>query len=221
VSSTSESTAARPAFGGASLRYDQPLAPGGLGLVQDLLATSPAGRPRKPDLLGSPDLASGWAAGALADWSALSGVPVSPPALTEADLEELRQLRDELRTSLVNRDHQDARLPVGRTWSVTVGAEFDPDTPDALVRLGPRGAGWRVIASAVLLEVFLARRDGSWQRLKVCRNVRCLGAFYDRSRNNSGVWHEVRTCGNAANLRASRARRRARAADPPRPVDPA
>jgi predicted RNA-binding Zn ribbon-like protein len=36
-------------------------------------------------------------------------------------------------------------------------------------------------------------------------------AFFDRSRNNSGVWHDVAACGNAINLRASRARRRARA----------
>jgi predicted RNA-binding Zn ribbon-like protein len=39
----------------------------------------------------------------------------------------------------------------------------------------------------------------------------CPCAFYDRSRNNSRVWHDVRTCGNVANLRASRARRRAAA----------
>ncbi|MFD7480728.1 CGNR zinc finger domain-containing protein [Streptomyces sp. NPDC059837] len=29
-----------------------------------------------------------------------------------------------------------------------------------------------------------------------------------RSLNNSGVWHDVRTCGNVANLRAFRQRRR-------------
>jgi len=34
-------------------------------------------------------------------------------------------------------------------------------------------------------------------------------AFFDRSRNNSGVWHDVKFCGNAANLRAFRARQRA------------
>jgi len=38
---------------------------------------------------------------------------------------------------------------------------------------------------------------------------RCRVAFYDRSRNASGVWHSVRICGNAINLRAHRERRRA------------
>ncbi|WP_230981726.1 CGNR zinc finger domain-containing protein [Mycobacterium malmoense] len=46
--------------------------------------------------------------------------------------------------------------------------------------------------------------------MKRCRNHRCASTFYDRSKNNSGVWHSVKTCGNAANLRASRARRRER-----------
>jgi predicted RNA-binding Zn ribbon-like protein len=205
-------------FGGASLRYGQPLAPGGLALVQDLLATSPAGRPREPDLLASPATATAWAGAAMSDWSAISQVPVTPLDFSETDVEELRQLRDELRTVLVNRDHGGGDPPAGRAWSLTLGAEFDHTACDPAhsVRLGPRGTGWRTVASAVLLEVFLAQRDGSWQRLKVCRNTRCLGAFYDRSRNNSGVWHEVRTCGNVANLRASRARRRAQGPVGPR-----
>jgi predicted RNA-binding Zn ribbon-like protein len=46
------------------------------------------------------------------------------------------------------------------------------------------------------------------RRLKICRNERCQCAFYDRPRNNSGVWHKVRICGNAANLCAYRARKR-------------
>ncbi|TFV34142.1 CGNR zinc finger domain-containing protein [Streptomyces sp. T1317-0309] len=37
--------------------------------------------------------------------------------------------------------------------------------------------------------------------------------FYDRTRNNIGVWHSVRSCGNPANLRASRARKRVSAED--------
>jgi predicted RNA-binding Zn ribbon-like protein len=33
-------------------------------------------------------------------------------------------------------------------------------------------------------------------------------SFYDRSRNNSAVWHDSRACGNAVYLRSSRARKR-------------
>ncbi|MGX1763100.1 CGNR zinc finger domain-containing protein, partial [Streptomyces lydicus] len=53
-----------------------------------------------------------------------------------------------------------------------------------------------------------AQSKGTWARLKTCRNPRCQGAFYDRSRNNSGVWHDLHACGMPSNTRAHRARQR-------------
>ncbi|MEV7995484.1 CGNR zinc finger domain-containing protein [Streptomyces sp. NPDC086077] len=94
------------------------------------------------------------------------------------------------------------------------------------VRPVPRGSGWRTVASLAAIEVFKAQLDGSWSRIKTCRNPRCAVVFFDRSRNNSGVWHDVKVCGDAANLRAYRARLRAtrtpltRAAAPARPHPP-
>jgi len=79
------------------------------------------------------------------------------------------------------------------------------------LRPAGRGLGWFI--SAVWIQVYLAQQAGTWRRLKLCHNPPCGSAFYDRSKNNSGVWHDVRVCGNAVNLRASRARRRA-VADP-------
>ena len=68
--------------------------------------------------------------------------------------------------------------------------------------------------SALLLAAHDAQLTGDWHRLKVCRNDACGTAFYDRSRNSSAVWHDAVKCGNAPNLRASRARRRAPGAAP-------
>jgi predicted RNA-binding Zn ribbon-like protein len=65
------------------------------------------------------------------------------------------------------------------------------------------------LRSAVFAQIVRAQGADTWRRLKLCRNPGCASAFYDRSRNNSGVWHNVHTCGNSANLRASRARRKA------------
>jgi predicted RNA-binding Zn ribbon-like protein len=56
----------------------------------------------------------------------------------------------------------------------------------------------------------LSQQEGTWRRIKQCHKHGCDTTFYDRSKNNSGVWHNVKTCGNAENLRASRARRRDR-----------
>jgi predicted RNA-binding Zn ribbon-like protein len=55
----------------------------------------------------------------------------------------------------------------------------------------------------------LAQHSGAWERLETCPYPPCGIAFYDESKNNSRVWHDVKTCGNRTNLAASRGRRRA------------
>jgi predicted RNA-binding Zn ribbon-like protein len=74
--------------------------------------------------------------------------------------------------------------------------------------LQPQETGQRALVMLVLAALFESQQADTRRRLKTCRNPRCQVAFYDRSRNVSGVWHSVRTCGNAINLRAHRQRRR-------------
>jgi predicted RNA-binding Zn ribbon-like protein len=52
-----------------------------------------------------------------------------------------------------------------------------------------------------------AMLDGSWGRLKACRN--CRWSFYDRSPNRSGTWCSMQLCGNRKKTRAYRKRRSA------------
>jgi predicted RNA-binding Zn ribbon-like protein len=52
-----------------------------------------------------------------------------------------------------------------------------------------------------------AMLDGSWGRLKACRN--CRWSFYDRSPNRSGAWCSMQLCGNRKKTRAYRKRRSA------------
>jgi predicted RNA-binding Zn ribbon-like protein len=186
-------------------RYASTVADGGLALVQDLMNTIPAGRPRATDLLQDVETAQGWADTALADWAEATGHPAPTVVLDERGLGELQALRADLRGAVAG---SGASGPELRNASVglSLGA-------DGHVDLHPRGQGWRVLVGQILIEVFEAQRADTWRRLKTCRNDRCAVAFYDRSRNNSGTWHNVRICGNAVNLRASRARRRAAAAD--------
>jgi predicted RNA-binding Zn ribbon-like protein len=51
--------------------------------------------------------------------------------------------------------------------------------------------------------------DGSWSRLKACRN--CRWCFYDESPNRSARWCSMQLCGNRKKTREYRARRRASA----------
>jgi predicted RNA-binding Zn ribbon-like protein len=75
----------------------------------------------------------------------------------------------------------------------------------ALTPSGPR----RVLAD-LLAGAATATAEGTWPRLKVCREPRCRTAFYDTSRNNSGVWCSMAACGTEAKKRAYVERRRAR-----------
>jgi predicted RNA-binding Zn ribbon-like protein len=186
----------------ATDRYGLSYAPGGLGFVQDVINTRPTTRPPNADLLAELDSAQRWLDGALQNWSQEAGVPQSRVLLTEDDLDKLRGLRADLTSLLRSADqpHGGTLLP-----SASVFARVRPDSKAVLE---PRGDGSRRVSAIVLIETFTAQRVDTWGRLKICRNERCSVSFYDRSRNNSAVWHDSRVCGNAHYLRASRARRR-------------
>ncbi len=188
----------------ASHRYLVASAPGGLGLVQDFLNTVAIGN-YGPDLLTDTALAREWMAGAMAKWSALRGVDGEAPGLDDGDLSKLRALRGAIAEMVAG------EATFGRATNSIRGFNTSfalSDTGE--VRLEPAGSGWRWLASLLWGEIFLSQQHDTWRRIKRCHNHHCGSTFYDRSKNNSGVWHDVKTCGNAANLRASRARRRDR-----------
>lgn len=184
----------------ASSRYELAQAPGGLGMVQDLLNTLSAGKPRKADLLATLPDAQQWANEVTEGWHTLTGEPTPSITLDEEGLRALRGYRQAL---------TDAATGDGAPVVVLSAASELELRSDGVVRLAPRGSGWRYLISLLLAIEWQAQAEDTRRRLKVCRNPRCRVAFYDRSRNNSGVWHDVRTCGNAANLRAHRERQRA------------
>jgi predicted RNA-binding Zn ribbon-like protein len=182
----------------ATARYGIKEAPLGLAIVQDFLNTRPIDRPDVADLLGSVDSTQMWADAALRAWSKTTGRRVATPRIGATDMRELQQLR-----ATVEHRLQDPAARLGTVES-PVSAQLGAD---GQVLLQPAGTGWRVVASAVLIEAGRAQQADVWRRLKVCRNEICRCAFYDTSKNNSAVWHSATVCGNAHNLRASRARR--------------
>jgi predicted RNA-binding Zn ribbon-like protein len=172
-------------------RYRLDPAPG-MTLLQDLVNTRGVPAYDVPDLLALPADAQAWFVEVTAAWAAERGLAAPPASLGTAGHRRLLALRDAV----------DALLAGEREA-----------LPPADVRLGgnapaPSGTGVAWLEGAVAIEALTADLRGELGRLKTCRNRHCPCAFYDRSRNNSRVWHDVHTCGNAANLRASRARRR-------------
>jgi len=186
----------------ASERYGLTPAPHGLALVQELINTREI-RGLGADLLADGVSAQAWGGQAARAWSAERGVESAPPALNDHDAANLRTLRAVLARLVAGNPIDKSDMHSNAvTFALSDGGD---------VRLEPTGRGWRWLSSASWSEVLLAQQTGSWQRIKTCHNPDCGSSFYDRSKNCSGVWHNVKTCGNAANLRASRARRRASA----------
>jgi hypothetical protein len=182
----------------ASDRYQLAPAPGGLALVQDFLNTVAIGD-YGPDLLGDVAPAQEWAANAVQAWAHARGTQEQAPMLSGADIPRLLVLRATVADLLDGEWSAGTEIGVSSTYA---------SSANGALRLAPAGRGWRWLASALWGEILLAQQTGEWRRLKQCHNPACRSTFFDRSKNNSGVWHNAKTCGNAANLRASRARRR-------------
>jgi predicted RNA-binding Zn ribbon-like protein len=98
--------------------------------------------------------------------------------------------------SVIDKAAREARL------ELHFGSEGPP-------RIQPTAPGLVGAIGRILAAAFLAELDGSWDRLKKCGDETCTGVFYDRSKNHSGKWCSMQTCGNRNKVRAWRARQRA------------
>lgn len=77
--------------------------------------------------------------------------------------------------------------------------------------LEPKGGGVAAAFGKLVAIAFLAAFDGSFEHLKLCADETCRSVFYDRSKNRSGRWCSMSTCGNRAKVRAWRERQRSEA----------
>lgn len=69
---------------------------------------------------------------------------------------------------------------------------------------GVEGALARLVA--IMAQAML---DGSWSRFKACRREGCRFAFFDWTKNQSGVWCSMTACGNREKARRYQQRKRA------------
>ncbi len=170
----------------AIARYGVRPRPGGLALVHDFLNTR-ATQENGADLPGDAMRATQWMRTAIRAWARANSrhYPLQP--LTDHDAQRLRKLRDTLLTSLTG-------VPADLQ---TVGAATFTLAETGEMSWAPSGAGWRWIYGAILGEVLLSQRTGTWRRLKRCQHEACRAVFYDSSWNNSAVWHNPGMCGRA------------------------
>ena len=93
-----------------------------------------------------------------------------------------------------------ARSPEGRL----IVRKLLSDDPGRYDDAAVAGIG-RILAAA-----FLAQLDGTWNRFRECSDPSCRSVFWDRSKNRSGRWCSMSSCGNRAKVRAYRERHAAR-----------
>jgi predicted RNA-binding Zn ribbon-like protein len=142
-------------------------------------------------------------------WLAERELMSASDPVTEGDLRRAIDVREGLRTMLIANN----------------GGELDEAAVERLDRAASR-AGLRVYAVAgegpclapdatgvdgalAQLLAISARSaaDGTWARFKACPREVCQWAFYDRSKNRSGKWCDMESCGNVEKARAFRARK--------------
>jgi len=179
----------------------RPKAPGRLETLQRFVNTYNKDFPPASDRLGTPVKARAWL---------LRKELVTPPVrITYGDAARLREFREALR-ALVAANHGSAVPPGtletlrGEGARVRLRVGFGPR---GATELEPVGRGADAAVATVLDILHEAQINGSWPRLKACRQ--CGYAFFDRSKNRSAAWCAMSICGNRTKNRTYR-RRRAR-----------
>ncbi|MFD6335180.1 CGNR zinc finger domain-containing protein [Streptomyces niveus] len=145
----------------------------------------------------------------LADWLAVSGLPVD--SCTPAQLDLARELRESIHAAATAAAVQDA-LPAPAVQVINdrsaQGRAVAVLTPEGerLWRLGPasRVEDALGVIAADAIGVIAGEQDG---RLALCASPTCRAAFFDTSRSRTRRWCEMNTCGNRekkARFQASR-----------------
>ncbi|WP_285587806.1 CGNR zinc finger domain-containing protein [Herbidospora sp. NBRC 101105] len=124
--------------------------------------------------------------------------------------EGLRALIAENNTEPISSPRPDGLNPAARAELAELTRDF-PLMLDVTVsppRLAARARTPVEAALAGLLAVVAeAVAEGTWTRLKACREPSCRWAYYDHSRNRRRTWCSMDICGNRAKARASHHRR--------------
>jgi len=174
-------------------------APGELDLIRQFLNTHDV--EEGTDDIGAPEALRAW----LAERDLETG-----SNLGSDDVDRAAAMRESLRAlALANTGEPLDPEAVPTLNSIASGAQlvvrFDEHGHTGLE---PSGEGADAALGELLAIVFRAMADGTWVRLKACREDTCQWAFYDRSKNRSGTWCSMAVCGNRAKARAYRERHR-------------
>lgn len=143
-------------------------------------------------------------------WLAAAGMWTQPGLPEPGELHDARAVREGIRAMIMANGGGPAPAPRElkplRTLMKSSPLRLELQ-PDCRINLGPDPTG-RMAAqlAGLLLLIRDAQQQGTWARLKACRNPECLWAFYDRSHSLRGAWCDMAVCGNRIKNRRLRQR---------------
>ncbi len=121
--------------------------------------------------------------------------------LGPGELERARELREALRALVLANNGfplDEGALAVVNAAAARLALRVEPSGRLAVAARGDA-------LDEVLAVALGAMLDGTWGRLKACRN--CSWSFHDYSPNRSACWCSMQICGNRTKTRAYRRRR--------------
>ncbi len=179
---------------------DKP-APGRLVIVHGFLNTW-------SDELGIEDLSTPQAAG---KWLRAAGLWDGRKGPKERDVKALRDFREALRSFVLARSSPST---VDRINALSTGIDFsvafDADGKPELKAVGHGVSG---VIGRLLSVILESAAGGSWAHFKCCELETCGWAYYDYSKNHSGRWCSMKTCGSRDKARRYLERKAKRAGE--------
>ena len=146
----------------------------------------------------------------LRNWFSERGLMEAGDDVSAADLKRVVDVREGLRAVLL----QNNGLPLDESRverldravrRAGVRVRFAPGHDPELV---PDAVGVDGAIARLMAIVAAAVEHGRWERLKACPREECEWAFYDKSKNRSGRWCTMESCGNIEKAKAFRERQR-------------
>jgi predicted RNA-binding Zn ribbon-like protein len=147
---------------------------------------------------------------ALSEWLEQHDLGVEK-TLRRPDLDRAIELREALRALLLANAGEALDPAVMKTLNEIAGrvrllVRFDEHGHSTL---DSEKGGIECALGEILAIVHRSMSEGTWPRLKACRDETCVWAFYDKSKNRSAQWCSMAVCGNRAKARKYRERHKA------------
>ena len=134
----------------------------------------------------------------LGAWLEKHGLLEAGAEVSAADLRRARLFREALRGALLsNNDGRPVPKDAARVMDDVAARARLRLRMDAGVtaRLEAEGRGVDGALGRLLVIVYRSMENDTWRRLKACRDDTCQWAFYDQSKNRSGHWCSMESCG--------------------------